>query len=204
AVRDLLRPVPAPPDCRAARGSRFHQWVERRFSAGTLLDVDDLPGAADADVRDEDLRAFQDRFEASAWARARVVGVEVPFDTPVDAGGLPVRVRGRIDAVVARDDGGLDVVDWKTGAEPGGERARAAAVQLAVYRLAAARLFGVGVDRVRAAFWYAATGRTVWSDDGLGEVGIAALVARAYDAEPAVGSSSQSSQSPQVSSSVSS
>jgi DNA helicase-2/ATP-dependent DNA helicase PcrA len=204
AVRDLLRPVPAAPEGRTVRGSRFHQWVERRFSAGTLLDVDDLPGAADADVRDEDLRAFQDRFEASDWARARVVGVEVSFDTPVEAGGRTVRVRGRIDAVVAREDGGLDVVDWKTGAEPQGERARAAAVQLAVYRLAAARLFGVAVDEVRAAFWYAATGRTVWSDDGPDEAGLAALVARAYDAEPAAGSSSQSSQSPQVSSAPSS
>ncbi|MGF1646788.1 MAG: ATP-dependent DNA helicase [Kineosporiaceae bacterium] len=203
AVRDLLRPVPAAPEGRTARGSRFHQWVERRFAAGTLLDLDDLPGAADDDVRDEDLRAFQDRFEASSWARARVVGVEVPFDTPVEAAGRSVRLRGRIDAVVARDDGGLDVVDWKTGAEPRGERARAAAVQLAVYRLAAARLFGVGVEQVRAAFWYAGTGRTVWSDDGLDAAGIASLVARAYDAEPAAGSSSQSSQPPHTSSAMS-
>jgi DNA helicase-2/ATP-dependent DNA helicase PcrA len=200
AVRDLLRPVPAAPGGGAARGSRFHQWVERRFPAGTLLDVDDLPGAADEDVDDEGLRACQERFEGSDWARARVLGAEVPFDMPVTARGRTVRLRGRMDAVVARDDGGVDVVDWKTGAEPQGERARSSAVQLAVYRLAASRLYGVPLGGVRAAFWYAATGRTVWADDGLDETGVSELVARTYDVDLASSRSSHS-QSPHASSS---
>ena len=51
-------------------------------------------------------------------------------------------VRGRIDAVFADDRRRLDVVDWKTGRRRARAEAAAAAVQLAVYRLAWAQLTG--------------------------------------------------------------
>ena len=71
-------------------------------------------------------------------------------------------VRGRIDAVFADPDGGVTVVDWKTGTPPADEEARRhAAVQLAVYRLAWAALSGVPESQVRAAFHYVRAGRTV-------------------------------------------
>ena len=57
-----------------------------------------------------------------------------------------------MDAVFRDPGGGFTVVDWKTGVrptEPADERA--AAVQLAAYRLAWARLRDVPVDDVRAA-----------------------------------------------------
>ena len=49
------------------------------------------------------------------------------------------------------------VVDWKTGSQQLGE---SAAVQLAVYRLAWAKLAGVAVESVSAAFHYVPTGVT--------------------------------------------
>ena len=71
-------------------------------------------------------------------------------------------VRGRIDAVFADPDGGVTVVDWKTGTPPADDEARRhAAVQLAVYRLAWAGLSGVPESAVRAAFHYVRSGRTV-------------------------------------------
>ena len=83
--------------------------------------------------------------------RARPIDVEVPFDMVI--GGTVVR--GRIDAVFADDDGGVTVVDWKTGDPPDTEEAkRHAAIQLAVYRLAWAALRGVPAESVRAAFHY--------------------------------------------------
>ena len=52
-------------------------------------------------------------------------------------------------------DGGYDVVDWKTGDPPASQTGRrAAAVQLAAYRLAWSRLAGVPAGQVRAAFYY--------------------------------------------------
>jgi DNA helicase-2/ATP-dependent DNA helicase PcrA len=119
-----------------------------------------------------DLAAMRTNFLASEWAGRTVLAVEATVETPVDG----TVVRGRIDAVFARPDGGADVVDWKTGAPPTGREARASAVQLAVYRLAWSRLHGVPLDRVGAAFFYAATGTTVRPVDLLDEAGLVALL----------------------------
>ena len=75
-----------------------------------------------------------------------------------------------------RDDGGWDVVDWKTGAPPPPAAAPLRAVQLAVYRLAWARLHDVPLDQVSAAFFYAATGTTVRPVDLLDEAALEALL----------------------------
>ena len=77
-------------------------------------------------------------------------------------------MRGRIDAVFEEvgPDGetGWVVVDWKTGAPASGARAAARALQLSAYRLAWARVRGVPEDRVRGAFFHAATGETLWPE----------------------------------------
>ncbi|MFG3599087.1 ATP-dependent helicase [Micromonospora chersina] len=173
-ARTLRRPMPTEPNPYARRGTAFHTWLEQRFGADRLLDVDELPGAADDDAApDEALTELQERFLASEWADRVPVEVEVPFATVI-AG---VVVRGRMDAVFARPGGRFDVVDWKTGRQPAGREADAAAVQLAVYRLAWAELAGVPVDRVGAAFHYVRDGVTVRPADLLDAAGLTALVA---------------------------
>ncbi|WCN80697.1 ATP-dependent helicase [Micromonospora sp. LH3U1] len=174
-ARTLRRPVPAEPNPYARRGTAFHAWLEQRFGADRLLDLDELPGAADADAApDEALVELQERFLASEWADRSPVEVEVPFATVI-AG---VVVRGRMDAVFARPGGRFDVVDWKTGAQPAGTAAEVAAVQLAVYRLAWAELAGVPVDRVGAAFHYVRHGVTVRPADLLDVTGLTAMIAQ--------------------------
>ncbi|MEU7842469.1 ATP-dependent DNA helicase [Micromonospora sp. NPDC049114] len=172
-ARTLRRPVPTEPNPYARRGTAFHAWLEQRFGADRLLDLDELPGAADADAApDEALVELQERFLASEWADRSPVEVEVPFATVI-AG---VVVRGRMDAVFARPGGRFDVVDWKTGAQPTGPAAEVAAVQLAVYRLAWAELAGVPVDRVGAAFHYVRHGTTVRPADLLDVTGLTAMI----------------------------
>ncbi|MGW5670485.1 ATP-dependent helicase [Micromonospora sp. NPDC003776] len=172
-ARSLRRPMPSEPNPYARRGTAFHTWLEQRFGADRLLDVDELPGAADDDAApDEALTELQERFLASEWADRVPVEVEVPFATVI-AG---VVVRGRMDAVFARPGGRYDVVDWKTGRQPTGREAEAAAVQLAVYRLAWAELAGVPVERVGAAFHYVRDGLTVRPADLLDADGLTALV----------------------------
>ncbi|MEU8408816.1 UvrD-helicase domain-containing protein [Micromonospora sp. NPDC048842] len=174
-ARTLRRPVPAEPNPYARRGTAFHAWLEQRFGADRLLDLDELPGAADDDAApDEALVELQERFLASEWADRSPVEVEVPFATVI-AG---VVVRGRMDAVFARPGGRFDVVDWKTGAQPSGPAADVAAVQLAVYRLAWAELAGVPVDRVGAAFHYVRHGVTVRPADLLDVTGLTAMIAQ--------------------------
>ncbi|MDV7987845.1 ATP-dependent helicase [Rhodococcus sp. IEGM 1374] len=160
----LRRPLPFPPNPLARRGTAFHAWIERRFGATRLLDLDELPGSADTGASaDVDLETLQQAFLESDWSLRSPVEVEVPFETSV-AGTV---LRGRIDAVFADADGGWTVVDWKTGAEPTASEQRAVAMQLAAYRLAWAELMSIGraepvpLDRVRAAFHYVRSGHTI-------------------------------------------
>ena len=138
--------------------------MERWFGATRLLDIDELPGAADSSASpDADLDALRDAFLASKWASRNPSEVEVPFETVIG----DTVIRGRIDAVFAEPDGSWVVVDWKTGAVPGGRRDGASNdstvggaqresvdIQLAAYRIAWAQLAGVPVERVSAAFHY--------------------------------------------------
>jgi DNA helicase II / ATP-dependent DNA helicase PcrA len=150
-ARRLRRPLPFPPNPVARRGTAFHAWLEKRFGSRALLDLDELPGSADAEAApDADLEALQEKFLASEWAERSPAEVEVSFTCDVDG----MTLRGRLDAVYADRDGGWTVVDWKTGAVPSDEDLPGLSVQLAAYRLAWASLSGVPVDEVRAAFHY--------------------------------------------------
>ncbi|WP_201308828.1 ATP-dependent DNA helicase [Puerhibacterium puerhi] len=158
----LRRPVPSQPTVHARRGTRFHGWVEQYFTSSSLVDVEDLPGAEDAELpADVELEELRERFLASEWAGRTPVAVEQDVETPV-AG---VMLRSRIDAVFPDPDGdpgSVVVVDWKTGSPPADAAAQAAReVQLAVYRLAWSRWTGLPVEKVSAAFCYVATGETV-------------------------------------------
>jgi len=166
----LARPMPVRPQPQARRGSRFHKWVEELYGAVPLLEPDDLPGAGDDDVSDDELTALQDRFLADGWGERQPVAVEQPFELVV-GGRL---VRGRIDAVYSDDDG-YDVIDYKTGAVP--SDFAAAALQLSVYRLAWADLRGVDPADVNAAFLYVRTGTLKRPDRLLSRDELAALFA---------------------------
>jgi DNA helicase-2/ATP-dependent DNA helicase PcrA len=170
----LRRPLPMAPNPHARRGTAFHAWLEQRFGAVALLDLDDLPGAADEEAASDDaLEELQAAYLASSWADRRPLEVEVPFET-VLAG---IGVRGRMDAVFPDPDGGYTVVDWKTGALPHEDRLPALAVQLAVYRLAWAAMCGCDVELVRAAFHYVRHDITLRPADLLDADGLRDLIA---------------------------
>lgn len=180
----LRRPLPVRPTAGARRGSAFHAWLEQRFASAALVDIDDLPGAVDDELAaDDDLDALRDRFLASEWAARTPIAVEVAVETPV--AGLVLR--GRIDAVFLTETPQgprWDVVDWKTGEPAGRAAADARAVQLAVYRLAWARLQGIPVEHVEAAFFYASTGRTVRPVDLIDAEGLERVIRSATQDAP--------------------
>jgi len=180
-ARRIRRPVPLPPNPMARRGTAFHAWLEQRFGQAALLDVTELPGSADdGSVDDELLPVLQAAFLASPWADRSPVEVEAAFELVLDG----VAVRGRADAVFAAehlDEPALEVVDWKTGPPPEGAAARAAAVQLAAYRLAFAHLHQLPLDEVSAAFHYVRAGLTRRPADLLDHDGLLALL-RSVDA----------------------
>ena len=167
-ARELARPLPRRPVPAARRGTRFHAWVEALFGERPLLDPDELPGAEDDGLADDAaLERLQEAFLASPWSRRRPHAVEAAFALPI--GGRVVR--GRIDAVYDLGDGRWEVVDWKTGDEP------ADPLQLAVYRLAWARLVGVDPSAVDGVFLHVAGGQEVrYGEDLPGEVELAELL----------------------------
>lgn len=157
----LRRPVPREPGMSARKGTAFHAWVEEYFGTAGMLDLGEAPGSDDHIDAAYDLDAMVATFRASPWAERAPAFVEVPVETRVGE----VVVRGRIDAVFQDADGCWDLVDWKTGRRPSGAKLKARSVQLAVYRLAWARLKNVPLDQVRAAFFYVADNDVVRPHD---------------------------------------
>jgi DNA helicase-2/ATP-dependent DNA helicase PcrA len=151
-AQSLARPMPVRPEPQARRGSRFPSWVEHLYGAVPVLEADDVPGAGDAAVSDDDLAALQEKFLADGWGERRPVAVEQPFELVVGRR----LIRGRIDGIYPLDGGRFDVIDFKTGAVP--SDFAAASLQLSVYRLAWADLAGVDPAQVDAGFLYVRTG----------------------------------------------
>ncbi|MEV7131593.1 ATP-dependent DNA helicase [Arthrobacter sp. NPDC093128] len=157
----LRRPVPREPGMSARKGTAFHAWVEEYFGTAGMLELDEAPGSDDHIDEAYGLDSMVETFRNSEWAHRAPAHVEVPVETRIG----DVVVRGRIDAVFRDADGGWDLVDWKTGRRPAAGQLKVKAVQLAVYRLAWARLKGVPLDNVRAAFYYVGENQVVRPHD---------------------------------------
>jgi DNA helicase-2/ATP-dependent DNA helicase PcrA len=165
----IRRPVPRSQDPYSRRGTEFHAWVEKQFSTMTLFD-DSYMDYFDPIEEDGKLEDLKKAWLSSTYANRTPAAIEVPFESVV--GG--VLIRGRIDAVYETADG-FEVVDWKTGSKQLGE---SAAIQLAMYRLAWAKLKNIDVTKVSAAFHYVPTSVTDKRADLLDEAALVALIQR--------------------------
>jgi RecB family exonuclease len=161
----IVRPLPRRPSSNARRGHEIHRWIEiESMGQQRLGDPEDPPdlspeelaeraeGVAPAGPTEVDLKRA---FKESRFAAMRPRSVEQPFVIALEGGYL---VRGRIDAIFEHDDGSWEIVDYKTGREPaaGDDTSR---LQLAVYALAARKIWGVDAARLRVTYFYLATGR---------------------------------------------
>ena len=172
----LRRPMPNHIDKYARRGTEFHLWLENYFKHPALISMDDLFNlnstlqfAADAPL-DE----LQAAWLTSDWANRVPIDVEVGFETMIET----TLIRGRIDAVYKVDDDHYEVVDWKTGKVKSGEDLQSASVQLAMYRLAYAKLKNVPIENISAAFHYVIDNQTVRPADILDEKGLINIVSK--------------------------
>ena len=154
---NIRRPMPNHIDKYARRGTAFHLWIEAQYKDPQVLDEDALD-AAEIDPDELPLEELKIKWLASDWAKRDPApgGIEVPFETVL--GG--VLLRGRIDAVYEAN-GKYEVVDWKTGKTKSGSDLAAAAIQLAMYRLAYSKLFNIPIENISAAFHYVGSNETV-------------------------------------------
>ena len=150
----IVRPMPRPVGRQAGVGTRFHEWLEKRFGVVALFEPDQLDlesdEADDPSSADLMLRRLIAAFERGRYRDLTPRVVEEPFILVLDG----QQVRGRMDAVFATPDDArhdYQVVDWKTSTLP------ADPLQLSLYRLAWAHTAGVPVDRVDAVFYHVLT-----------------------------------------------
>jgi DNA helicase-2/ATP-dependent DNA helicase PcrA len=205
-LRDLGRPMPERPYTQTRIGTLFHAWVEHRsglVGAGPsaeagLWELDEetpeTGGLAAATGDDEQaLAALRAIFERSEWAPLQPIAVEIEIDF---AFGSPGGAAGdddgghivicKLDAVYRREDRGgrIEIVDWKTGRAPRTPQEREERMlQLALYRVAYHRRFGVPLDQIDVVLYYVADdlvirGDRVYSEEELVQRWSAARAAR--------------------------
>lgn len=211
-LSSIVRPMPERPYRQTRLGTLFHAWVEQRSELvgvgrrvdEALWEVDedeplsepwddgtasDAPGAStDA----ADLAALQATFERSEWGGLKPIAVEIEIDFALGPG-TEVRddeqahiVICKLDAVYRRADRGdrIEIVDWKTGRAPRTPQEREERMlQLALYRLAYHRRFGVPLEEIDVALYYVADdlvirGDRVYSEEELFHRWSAARAAR--------------------------
>ena len=195
-VRSLARPMPERPFRQTRLGTLFHAWVEHRsglVGAGPALDdalwdVDEeSAGADEAAVADAaDLARLREIFERSEWAPLQPIAVETEIDFALPAvEGEPRRiVICKLDAVYRRESGRIEIVDWKTGRPPTTASEREERMlQLALYRLAYHRRYGVPLNEIDVALFYVADdlvirGDRIYSEEELVQRWNAARAAR--------------------------
>ncbi len=150
-ARSVRRPMPRARDEYSSRGTAFHLWIEKHLRGNSIFDDEDFDLLAPIED-DRTLEELKEKWLTSDWGSRTAFDVEVPFETVI-AGTL---VRGRIDAIYKTEQG-FEVVDWKTGSTVLDDDS---AIQLAIYRLAWAKLSDTPIDKVSAAFHYVPTGVT--------------------------------------------
>lgn len=172
-IDQIARPMPERPFRQTRLGTLFHAWVEQRselVGVGTRPDEalweldDDEPGSDDATETSTtdaaDLAVLQATFERSEWGALRPIAVEIEIDFALGAAsGEPSGhiVICKLDAVYRRADRGdrIEIVDWKTGRAPRNAQEREERMlQLALYRLAYHRRFGVPIEDIDVALYY--------------------------------------------------
>jgi len=166
-ARNIRRPMPRARDEYSSRGTAFHLWIEHHLKGASIYDEEDFDLLQPIE-EDRSLEELKSTWLKSEWANREAYEVEVPFETVI-AGTL---VRGRIDAIY-KSDSGYEIVDWKTGSKALDEDS---AIQLAIYRLAWAKLEGVPIESISAAFHYVPTGVTDRRDNLLSEAELNALL----------------------------
>ena len=138
----LLRPMPQPFSESARLGSEFHASLEKAFLEGSELDFSSWS---------EEQKELGQNFAESKFANQKPFAVELPVEFSL---GNSVIVC-KLDAVFENSDGFL-IVDWKSGKTPNSDDLATRSIQLALYRIGLSRLLGVGVERISAAFYFAA------------------------------------------------
>jgi putative RecB family exonuclease len=142
ALQHLFEHEPAERTPEAAAAGLQQAMEEMRTDPDyTGLELDD---AAEATFFAEAERLVERYFEIEDPTAVRAVGLELKLEAKVD----DIRIRGIIDRLDLDPDGGLVVVDYKTGRSPGVTNQQGRLGGVAFYALLCREIFGVLPSRV--------------------------------------------------------
>jgi DNA helicase-2/ATP-dependent DNA helicase PcrA len=147
------RPLPEQPYRQTMAGTLFHAWVEQRF--GVLATSDELD-AIELSKEDEStqktVEELREIFEGSRFASMTPHSIESEIQVTIKGNTFICK----LDAVF-KTDRGFEIVDWKTGKPPIGEKEIAErALQLALYRMAFSRIHQVDPSLIEVCLYYVA------------------------------------------------
>lgn len=166
---DRVRPLPRFSSAAARLGTRIHAWIEHRsIGQGSLLDPEfpaDLseselhdtstpPGESTAPQGPGDFQKLQQNFTESRLGPMTPLYAERAFVLSIDG----FSISGRIDAIYGDLDGAWEIVDYKSGGEYDPDDADAW-LQLELYALAAADIWGKDAADITMTYFFLKTGR---------------------------------------------
>ncbi|HJF14400.1 MAG TPA: ATP-dependent helicase [Enteractinococcus helveticum] len=193
-ARQIRRPMPQRPTAAAREGTLVHEWIEHFYTKNRpgltpMLDIEDTEILVDAEWDEvTGLAELREKFEASGWAEKTPVMIEAAVETSV-AG---LTLRGRIDAVFRHGgdpniefdpEAQWELVDWKTGRVPSDAEMPHRSLQLAIYRLAWSRLYGIPLENITGKFVYLAHGIEKTPQDFASAAQLEKLLAAAFGDE---------------------
>ncbi len=155
-----VRPLPRFSGPAARIGTEIHAWIERRARGqGQLLEIDDRPDLTDEELAGDPGRVdrLREAFMGSRFADRTPLFAERAF--LLRLGGFTVGGPDRRDLRRART-AAWEVVDWKTGKRPPVEDP-SVGLQLDIYGLACAEIWGKAASDVTLTYCYLATGEEV-------------------------------------------
>lgn len=147
------RPMPEQPYKQTMAGTLFHTWVEQRFGVLSNSDeIDAVEVAAEDEATTKTLEELRAMFEGSRFSTMKPFSIESEIQVTIKGNTFICK----LDAVFQTETG-YEIVDWKTGKPPVGEKEIAErALQLALYRMAFARLHRVDPARIEVCLYYVA------------------------------------------------
>ena len=153
-VADMYRrPMPQEPYKQTMAGTLFHSWVEQRFGlVGSADEIDAVEVLNEEDGTSKTVEELREIFEGSRFASMKPHSIESEIQVTIKGNTFICK----LDAVFETETG-YEIVDWKTGKPPVGEKQIAErALQLALYRMAFSRLHAVDPDKIEVCLYYVA------------------------------------------------
>jgi DNA helicase-2/ATP-dependent DNA helicase PcrA len=117
---DLIRPLPERPSVARSIGTEIHRWIEEQARGLTGLADDEALDSPSLHVEPSRLRELRNAFSRMGFAGRRVASLDTGEPMTEVRFALKVGeylIRGRMDAVYETDQGGFEIVDFKTGGE---------------------------------------------------------------------------------------